>query len=215
MDVRTATNQAVISGLNQSQNTPASKGKSSTTQLSVQIDMQVDVYEHVEPGKKATYTKPGAVPEQKTLEQLMEESNKSLAHLKQIVTEMLKRQGLKFQNLYDITPDELKEVKVDEATQKEAQAMIAEGGEYSAASVSDRIVEFAKAISGGDKSKLDLLKTAIEKGFDAAGEAFNKKLPDICMETHELIMSKLDAWANEDEAAASQPDDDNNDKSVE
>ncbi len=214
MDVQTATNQTVISGLAQSQNTLTRTEKSSTTQLSVQIDLQVDIYEHMESGKKATYNKPGAVPEQKTIEQLMEESNKSYAHLKQIVTEMLKRQGLKFRDLKDITPDDLKEVRIDETAQKEAQAMIAEGGESSAANVSDRIVEFAKAVSGGDKSKLELLKTAIEKGFDAAREAFDdKKLPDICMETHELIMSKLDAWAKEDETTANQPENGTNDVS--
>ncbi len=219
MDVQSATNSAISSSPAQAKNVTAKKEK--TTQTNVQNNIQVDIYEHTQPEKKVTYDKPGV--NTKTIQQLQEESDRAYSHLKQIVTEMLKRQGLKFQdignttgelNITDITIEDLKDVSVDETAQKEAQAMIAEGGEYSAEKVSDRIVDFAKAISGGDKSKLDLLKSAIEKGFQAAKEDFGDELPEISKQTYKLIMAKLDEWANEGETPVDQPEDGNNVKSA-
>ena len=45
--------------------------------------------------------------------------------------------------------------------------------------VSDRIVDAAKAFSGGDKNKLGLMRGAIEAGFKAAAGMFGGKLPEI------------------------------------
>jgi|GEM_PF-510653 len=70
--------------------------------------------------------------------------------------------------------------------------------DWSAEAVSDRIVDFAISISGGDKSKLDSLIAAIDKGFEQASQAFGKELPDICNQTHDLIMEKLDKWSKEE-----------------
>lgn len=67
--------------------------------------------------------------------------------------------------------------------------------DFSVETVSDNIVNFAIAISGDDPSKLTELKAAIEKGFREAEECFGGTLPDICYETHDVIMKKLDAWS--------------------
>lgn len=183
-------------------------------QIDVQIDVKVDIYEHVQPAKKVTYDKPGIKAEPKTIQELKEESDRAYAQLKEIVRDMLKRQGLEFQEIKSLKIEDLKEIKVDETAQKEAQRMIAEGGEYSPEKVSDRIVDFAKAISGGDKSKLDLLKGAIDKGFAAAEGDFGKKLPDITKETYKQVMDKLDAWANEDQEPESQAENVDSSKSA-
>lgn len=76
---------------------------------------------------------------------------------------------------------------------------ISEDGEFGVKAVSDRIVKFAIAISGGDKTKLDMLKSAIEKGFEQARKALGGTLPDICNQTHDEVMKKLDEWAGTDE----------------
>ncbi len=70
---------------------------------------------------------------------------------------------------------------------------------WSAEQTSDRIVEFAKQISGGDVSKYERLKEAIEKGFEAAYGYFDE-MPEITGKTHELIMQKLDEWAGKIES---------------
>lgn len=155
--------------------------------------------------QKVTYDEPKV--DQKTIQQLKDESENILSHLKQIVTALLKRQGLEFREISEIIPDALKDVTVDEIAQEEAQAMLEEGGDLSAGKVSDRIVDFAKAISGGDKSKVDLLKKAIDAGFEAAGIEFGEELPEICKDTYNLIMEKLDAWVNEAETGKNDPND--------
>ena len=59
------------------------------------------------------------------------------------------------------------------------------------------MVNFAKAISGGDKSKISILRDAIEKGFKEAEEAFGGVLPEISHKTLERTMEKLDDWEKE------------------
>lgn len=86
--------------------------------------------------------------------------------------------------------------KPDAATVNWAKSAVSEDGDWGVKAVSDRIVDFAKAICGNDKSKIETIKAAIEKGFDEARGAFDGGLPDICNKTHDEIMSKLDNWVN-------------------
>lgn len=172
---------------------------------SLQFQQQQDTYESLTLERKVTYDKPKV--EQKTIQQLKEESENALSHLRQIVTALLKRQGLEFQNISEIKLEDWDDVTVDEIAQAEARALLEGDGELSPAKVSDRIVDFAKAISGGDKSKFDLLKKAIDDGFEAAGIHFGNELPDVCKETYQLTMEKLEAWANEDKTVECTPKD--------
>lgn len=66
---------------------------------------------------------------------------------------------------------------------------------------SDRIVEFAKALSGGDSEKADEMIAAFKKGFDQATKAWGKSLPDISGRTYDAVMKKFDAWKNGTETA--------------
>ena len=76
---------------------------------------------------------------------------------------------------------------------------IAEDGEFGVNAVSDRIVAFAIAISGGDKSKLNTLKAAIDEGFQAVKDIMGGALPDISSKTYDEIMRKLDEWADDEQ----------------
>ncbi len=88
-------------------------------------------------------------------------------------------------------------IEIDFATQKSAQASIEEGGEYSVDAVAGRIIDFAKALSGGDKSKLETLKNAFIEGFEQARDAFGGELPEISQQTYDEVMSRFDAWEQE------------------
>lgn len=80
----------------------------------------------------------------------------------------------------------------------EAQAAISEDGDWGVKAVSDRIVQFAVAISGGDKTKYDELKAAIDKGFQEATKKWGGELPGISQDTYKEVMRKLDAWKNDE-----------------
>lgn len=86
---------------------------------------------------------------------------------------------------------------VDAATKAQAQADIAEDGYWGVEATSDRILDFAKALTGGDPSKIEEMRDAFEKGFKQATQTWGDKLPEISQKTYEATMAKFDAWANE------------------
>lgn len=83
----------------------------------------------------------------------------------------------------------------------EAAASIADGGEYSVDAVATRILDMAKALSGGNPEMIATLKNGVIKGFKAAGVDFGGKLPDICSKTYDEVMKRFDDWENETKSA--------------
>jgi len=84
----------------------------------------------------------------------------------------------------------------------EAKANISEGGYWGVEQTANRILDFAKALSGGDPSKLETLKNAVLKGFDAAEKIWGGKLPSISYETKQKVLEGFEAWANESKVEA-------------
>jgi len=86
---------------------------------------------------------------------------------------------------------------VDAATKAQAQADIAEDGYWGVEQTSDRILDFAKALTGGDPDKIEEMRDAFEKGFKQATDTWGDELPDISKKTYEATMEKFDKWAEE------------------
>ena len=76
-----------------------------------------------------------------------------------------------------------------------AQEDIGEDGYYGVKQTSQRILDFAKAITGGDPSKIGDMRKYIQQGFDEVEKMFGGKLPEISYQTLETIMKGLDEWA--------------------
>lgn len=98
-----------------------------------------------------------------------------------------KSQGLKslFENL-----------TVDADTIAQAKKDIADDGYWGVNQTSDRILDFAKALSGGDSSKADELLDAFKKGYKKATGAWGDELPSICKDTYDAVVKKFDEWKN-------------------
>lgn len=75
-----------------------------------------------------------------------------------------------------------------------ARNAISEEGEFGVNAVATRIMDMAVSLSGGDSSKLNMLKDAVIKGFSQATSAWGDKLPDICSKTYDEIMNRFDYW---------------------
>ena len=86
---------------------------------------------------------------------------------------------------------------VDAATKAQAQADIVEDGYWGVTQTSDRIVDFAKALCGGDPDKIEEMREAFEKGFKQAQETWGGELPEISQKTYDAVMEKFDTWAAE------------------
>lgn len=157
-----------------------------------------DKFEKSEAVADVTYKKPEYKPDENTIARIKAEAEQIHSNLREMVKQLLERQGLTFKDLEtaEVNGEELK-IEIDDETRVKAQEMIDEGGALSIESVSDRLVDFAKAISGGDKSKIGLLRDAINEGFKQAEKAFGGTLPEISHKTLARTMEKLDAWENE------------------
>jgi len=148
------------------------------------------------PQELATYSKPKVSKQEPTaISELQKKADEAMAPLRQMVEELLKKQGMAFKKAgLEINKDTM--VEITPEMRAEAQKLVGEGGEFSVENTANRLVDFAKAISNGDKSKLSLLRDSIQQGYDAAAEAFGGELPDISKQTLELTMKKLDEWEN-------------------
>lgn len=93
---------------------------------------------------------------------------------------------------------------VDAETKAQAQADIAEDGYWGVEQTSDRIVDFAMALTGGDPDKLESMRDAFKKGFEQATETWGDKLPDISQRTYDAVMKKFDDIAAQNSADATQ-----------
>jgi hypothetical protein len=87
-------------------------------------------------------------------------------------------------------------IDIDDKTIAAANALIAEDGELGVEKTANRIVDFAKALSGGDKSKIEALKNAVLEGFKEAEKVLGK-LPEISQKTYDRVLELFDEWENE------------------
>lgn len=172
------------------ENIDSSKAKNQEVKTDVEI---VDKFEKTEVEKDPTYKKPVFKRDEETIAKIKAETDKAHESLRNLVKKLLEKQGMTFNDLKIGGED----IEIDDETRAEAQKAIDEGGPYSVESVSDRMVDFAKAITGGDKSKISLMRDSIKEGFEQAEKAWGGKLPDISYQTLERAMEKLDAWENE------------------
>lgn len=88
-------------------------------------------------------------------------------------------------------------LQVDADTIVQAKADIAEDGYWGVEQTSDRILEFAKALSGNDSSKANDMLEAFKKGYEKATKAWGDTLPDISQKTYDAVVEKFNKWAEE------------------
>ena len=79
----------------------------------------------------------------------------------------------------------------------QAQQAISEDGYWGVNKTSDRIIEMAKALTGGDPDKIEAMRAAFEKGFKEATKTWGQELPGISSQTYDAVMEKFDKWAEE------------------
>jgi hypothetical protein len=144
--------------------------------------------------KSAVYGRPSGKINAEEINRLWEQTERATESLRNLVERLIGRQGKKAEDI--LSGKEI--LLVDDEARAEAEKMISEDGEWGVKAVSSRIVDFAKAISGGDKSRLGELRNAIEEGFKQAEKAFGGTLPDISRKTYDEVMKQLDEWEKEE-----------------
>jgi hypothetical protein len=145
--------------------------------------------------EKTPNTKKVNQRDQATIDRLLSEADAGAKRLRDLVERMLLRQGETLENASDIY-GLLREgkIEVDEETRLQAQKDIAEDGYWGVEQTSERLLSFAKALSGGDPSKADVLIKAVKKGFEQAEKAWGGDLPQISKDTLDRTISKMESW---------------------
>jgi len=77
-----------------------------------------------------------------------------------------------------------------------SQSYISESSPYSKETVVSRLLGFAVAFSGGDPTRIDKLRDAVEHGFTDVEQQWGGKLPEIGHKTRDAITEGLDQWQN-------------------
>ncbi|TLD85680.1 hydrogenase-4 component G [Helicobacter sp. MIT 05-5294] len=81
---------------------------------------------------------------------------------------------------------------IQQLTQDEAKALIAEDGFFGVTKTSDRIADFVLAGAGDDVEKLKAGREGILRGYNQAEKSWGGNLPDISKETLEKALEKVD-----------------------
>ncbi|MDM8534614.1 hypothetical protein QUF55_07940, partial [Clostridiaceae bacterium HSG29] len=69
-------------------------------------------------------------------------------------------------------------------------------GYWGAEETSQRILDFARKVSGNNPEKFDMLLGAFKQGFEEAKKCFGGELPEVCNETYDLVIKGFEDMKN-------------------
>ena len=137
-------------------------------------------------------------PDANLIARLKADSDARTAQFKTMVEQMLSKQGKTYNNANDIWSILASgDFTVDPATQAQAQADIAEDGYWGVAKTSQRILDFATALTGGNPDKIEEMREAFQKGYKQAQKTWGGELPDISQKTYDAVMKGFDKMAED------------------
>ena len=202
--VNTATQQGVASSASLVRETANSAATTENTQVASTGEAAVFEKTAQAASGNKTYTRDTVA-----LGEINQQVETKLSSLRAAVENLVAMQGVKTGEAQGLSYDQimtkydgkLKEfyqnLKVDDATRLKAQQDISADGFWGVKQTSERTIEFAKAISGGDPAKIELLRQSIVDGYAAAEKAWGGELPEISKQTQEATLKGLDDWAKE------------------
>ncbi len=130
------------------------------------------------------------------IDSLIAEADKATENLRKLVETLILKQGKSVESKGSKPLGQLNNDHKSRAERiDQAKIDISEDGFFGVKAVSDRLVDFAVTVSGGDKTKLAQLTNAIKAGFEEARKAFGGELPEISNQTYTETMRKLNEWA--------------------
>ena len=161
-------------------------------------------------GKAATYEPSGSSTSSvkskdrsAIIAQMKADTQARMEQMQSLVTKMFNKQGITIGTADDMWKALASgNFTADAQTIANAKNDIAEDGYWGVNQTSDRIFDFAKALSGEDESKMQEMVKAVEKGFKEATKSWGKNLPDISNQTYKAVMDKFDKWFEDNGSSA-------------
>lgn len=179
-------------------NTQTTKATEKTTEAAATKNTEGVVYESSTQTADTTSAKKTYTQNTELVAKLKADAEARTAQLKSLVEQLICKQGTAIGQADDMWKFLASgNFTVDAATKAQAQADIAEDGYWGVEQTSDRILDFAKALSGGDPDKAEEMLEAFKKGFEQATKTWGDTLPDISQRTYDAVLSKFEAWKEE------------------
>ena len=170
--------------------TSAEEAKTTTTAEDTGV-----IYEHSTAAKTSS-TKKTYTPDTNLVNKLKADAENRASQLRSLVEQMMGKQANTYGNANDIWSFlRSGNFTVDPATKAQAQADIAEDGYWGVNQTSDRIIQFANALTGGDPDKIESMREAFKKGYAQAEKTWGGSLPEISQKTYDAVMEKFDKLA--------------------
>ena len=171
-----------------------------TTNNKTGFDETAVVYEKSKEKDTVKPNKNNGVDREAIIAQMKADTEARMAQMQDLVRKMMQGQGNALAQSDDIWKFLARgDYTVSEAAKLQAQEDISENGYWGVEQTSQRILDFAKALSGGDVSKADMLLDAFKKGYKEATGAWGKELPSISKDTYKAVEEKFAAWKGESE----------------
>ena len=143
------------------------------------------------------------------VERLLRESRDQTRMFEQLISSALNTQGKTFAKAWNsmVKLSNLKSIfeniNVDEETRAKAQELVSEDGYWGVKQTSERLLSFAKAYAGDDPDRIEKMRNAFLKGFEAAEKAWGGRLPDISYATRDAVLKGFDEMAQSAGASGS------------
>ena len=176
--------------------TGAAKEKTSAEEAATKTTEDTGViYEH-STDTNTSSTKKTYKPDTALINKLKADADARTSQLRSLVEQMMGKQAATYGNANDIWSFlRSGNYTVDPATKAQAQADIAEDGYWGVTQTSDRIIQFATALTGGDPDKIEAMRDAFKKGYAQAEKTWGGSLPEISQKTYDAVMEKFDKLA--------------------
>lgn len=176
--------------------TSAAKEKTSAEEAATKTTEDTGViYEH-STDTNTSSTKKTYKPDTALINKLKADADARTSQLRSLVKQMMGKQATTYGNANDIWSFlRSGNYTVDPATKAQAQADIAEDGYWGVTQTSDRIIQFATALTGGDPDKIEAMRDAFKKGYAQAEKTWGGSLPEISQKTYDAVMEKFDKLA--------------------
>ena len=199
----------VNANTNAAVNNPANGGNSNNNNVVAPVATAGDVQDIVEISGQQPQTQQAQQannnqrfrPDRARMAEIREDQSQHMESFRRLVETLLTQQAQRAGGNWNFN-DPSAMVDIDEATRTAAQEAIDEGGPFSVEAVATRLLDFAVAISGGDPSRIATLRSAVERGFEAAERQWGGQLPDISQRTRDAVMEGFDQWQEAGDAGA-------------
>ena len=185
---------------NTASNTQATSAASTDTSQSNSVSSAFsDVAATYEHASSSSSVSTSSTDRSAIIAQMKADTATRVAQMQSLVTEMFSKQGITIGTADDMWKMLAEgNFTADEETIAQAKEDVSEDGYWGVKQTSERIFDFAMALSGGDEEKMKEMQEAFEKGFKEATKAWGKDLPSISNDTYDAVTKKFEDYFNGD-----------------